>query len=324
MRIAVTGALGHIGSSLIRAIPVEFPGAEIVMIDDLSTQRFSSLFDLPESGAFRFQEGDIRTADLTELFRGAHVVVHLAAITNATDSFANRDAVEAVNVAGTRRVAEACAENGSPLIFLSTTSVYGTQSTEVDEDCTESELRPQSPYAESKLAAEKVLSAVARERGLRYFAGRFGTIFGPSIGMRFHTAINKFCWQATLGQPITVWRTAMHQKRPYLDLHDAVRSLLFIMRRELFDGRIYNVVTVNSTVADIVAMIQSHIPDAVVQFVDTPIMNQLSYEVSSARFREAGFAFSGDLREGITSTLGLLKAVRAQRERVAQLSPAGR
>jgi UDP-glucose 4-epimerase len=83
-------------------------------------------------------------------------------------------------------------------------------------------------------------------------------------------------------------------------------------------------VTVNSTVGDIVEMIQSHIPDAVVQFVETPIMNQLSYEVSSARFRDAGFAFSGALGAGITSTLQLLKAIRAQREHLAQPSPTGR
>jgi nucleoside-diphosphate-sugar epimerase len=324
MRIAVTGALGHIGSSLIRALPVEFPGADIVMVDDLSTQRYSSLFDLPESAAYHFQEGDIRTIDLVELFRGADVVIHLAAITNATESFTNRDAVETVNVGGTRRVAEACAEVGAPMIFLSTTSVYGTQSSTVDEDCPESELQPQSPYATSKLEGERLLGVVARERGLRYIACRFGTIFGPSIGMRFHTAINKFCWQATLGEPITVWRTAMHQKRPYLDLQDAVRTILFIIRRDLFDCRIHNVVTVNSTVADIVGMIQTHIPDAIVQFVDTPIMNQLSYEVSSARFRNAGFTFSGDLRGGITSTLELLKGIRAQREQLAQLSPTRR
>ena len=30
--------------------------------------------------------------------------------------------------------------------------------------------------------------------------------------MRFHTAINKFCWQAVLGQPLTVWTTAKNQQ----------------------------------------------------------------------------------------------------------------
>ena len=34
--------------------------------------------------------------------------------------------------------------------------------------------------------------------------------------MRFHTAVNKSCWQAVMGQPLTVWETAYGQKRTYL------------------------------------------------------------------------------------------------------------
>ena len=47
MKIVVTGALGHIGSALIRALPNRFAGAEIVMIDNMATLRYPSLFDLP-------------------------------------------------------------------------------------------------------------------------------------------------------------------------------------------------------------------------------------------------------------------------------------
>jgi len=56
MRVVVTGALGHIGSRLIGALPTSFPGSEIVLVDDLSTQRYPSLFDLPEDGRYRFVE----------------------------------------------------------------------------------------------------------------------------------------------------------------------------------------------------------------------------------------------------------------------------
>ena len=40
VRIVVTGALGHIGSALVRSLPRAFPNAEILMVDDLSTQRY--------------------------------------------------------------------------------------------------------------------------------------------------------------------------------------------------------------------------------------------------------------------------------------------
>ena len=46
MKIVITGALGHIGSSLIRNIPYTLTENEFVLIDSLVTQRYSSLFDL--------------------------------------------------------------------------------------------------------------------------------------------------------------------------------------------------------------------------------------------------------------------------------------
>ena len=47
---------------------------------------------------------------------------------------------------------------------------------------------------------------------------RLGSICGTSPGMRFHAAISKFCYQASIGQPLTVWETALKQKRPFLSL----------------------------------------------------------------------------------------------------------
>ena len=89
MKIVVTGALGHIGSRLIRGLPADFPGAEIVMIDNLATQRYASLFDLPAQGCYRFVEADVLDADLPPICAGADAVVHLAAITDATWSAAH-------------------------------------------------------------------------------------------------------------------------------------------------------------------------------------------------------------------------------------------
>jgi nucleoside-diphosphate-sugar epimerase len=188
--------------------------------------------------------------------------------------------------------------------------VYGTADSVVDEDCPEADLKPQSPYAASKLRAEDLLRNMGGTAGLRYVTCRLGTVFGASPGMRFHTAVNKFIWQACTGQPLTVWRSAMGQRRPYLDVADAVRALDFILRTDRFHADTYNLVTTNATVSDIVGLIRAHVPDLAVQYVDSPIMNQLSYEVRADTFRRLGFEFSGDLRAGIAETVAWLRNVR--------------
>jgi len=190
--------------------------------------------------------------------------------------------------------------------------VYGTELDTIDESCSVTELRPQSPYAESKLRSEQMLRDFGEREGLRFVICRFGTIFGISPGMRFHTAVNKFVWQACVGRPITVWSTAMDQKRPYLDLDDAIKALRFIMDRNLFDNQVYNVVTANSTVREIVGIVRSHIPDIEVEYVDAKIMNQLSYRVLNDKFRALGFEFTGSLEEGIKQTVQLLRNVRSK------------
>jgi UDP-glucose 4-epimerase len=307
MKIVVTGALGHIGSCLIRYLPVQFPEAEIVMIDNMMTQRYPSLFNLPALGRYSFIEADITKIDLQPILKNAQILIHLAAITDATGSFDKAELLEANNYQGTVKVAEACAKTGTRLIALSSTSVYTTQKEAVSEDCTPEDLKPESPYAITKLKEEQIIKKLCVDSGLKAISCRFGTIFGASPGMRFHTAVNKFCWQAAMGLPITVWRTAYDQKRPYLDLFDAVRAISFIIRKDIFDGRIYNILTHNATVRQVVEIVREFIPHLQVDFVDSKIMNQLSYEVSRERFIAEGFTFTGDLRRGVGESIKLLR-----------------
>lgn len=307
MKIIVTGALGHIGSSLIRELPNKFPNSEIIMIDNLMTQRYCSLFELPSHGNYRFIEADVTQIDMLPIFDGAYVVVHLAAITNAAGSFEQAKQVEMNNFISLEKVADVCLKSKTRLVHLTSTSVYGTQKEVVDENCSEDELKPQSPYATIKLKEERLVCKMVKEQGLKAICCRFGTIFGISPGMRFHTAVNKFTWQAVMGQPLTVWSTAYDQKRPYLDLLDATRAITFIINKDIFSGGIYNILTRNATVRQVVETIQEFVPDLQVDFVDNKIMNQLSYEVSCKKFLNEGFNFGGDLRRGIKETVDLLR-----------------
>ncbi len=308
MKLLITGALGHIGSRLIHDLQAgEF--SEVVLVDNFATSRYCSLFHLPAGVPFRFVEADVCTADLARLFTGMDAVIHLAALTDATQSFENEAQVEQVNFNGTERVARACAKAGCRLIFPSSTSVYGAQTGFVDEDCPIDQLKPQSPYADTKLRAERLLTELGAGANLRFVICRCSTIYGISPGMRFHTAVNKFAWQACKGEPVTVWRTALHQRRPYLDVGDAIRAFRFLLEQDLFDQRLYNVLTENLTVSDVLDALRELVPDLDIRFVDSAVMNQLSYTVRNDRLRALGFEVRGQLQTALRETVNLLKNI---------------
>lgn len=306
MKLLITGALGHIGSRFIHSIkPGEFE--EVIIIDNLSTQRYYSLFKLPKTTRFKFHEADICSAGLDKYFKGVEVVIHLAAMTDATSSVDKQREIEEVNFAGTKKIAQNCIRNGCKLFFPSSTSVYTSVLEDIDENSEIDEEKAQTPYAASKIRAEKLLGRMAKEEGLKYVICRFGTIFGISKGMRFHTAVNKFCWQAVMGLPITVWKTALNQKRPYLDLSDAIRAIKFMLKNDFFDNQVFNVVTVNCAVKDIIKVISKYIPRTSIKYIDSKAMNQLSYIVSSNKLKELGFEFKGNLDKDVEDTIEILK-----------------
>ena len=137
---------------------------------------------------------------------------------------------------------------------------------------------------------------------------RFGTIFGISTGMRFHTAVNKFCWDASFNSSVSVWKTALNQYRPYLDIKDASQALIFAMNNENCCNGVYNVVTTHNTVNQILSVIKEFKPAIDVNLIDSPIMNDLSYTLSTSKFKNVGFNYSGSLKLAISETLDLFKS----------------
>jgi len=308
----ITGGLGHVGSELIRQYVKRPDVKSIKILDNFSTQRYCSLFDMPETNVkIEFVEGDINDLEkLKEVMKNIDVVIHLAAITNAPETIKKPEETKQINLIGTQNVLNCAIESCvKKFIFPSSTSVYGESDGIVDEKTPIENLRPSSPYAECKLQAEKIVQEANGKNNIQTFVLRKGTIFGKSIGMRFHTAVNNFVWLACMNKPLTVWDSAINSKRPYLGLSDAIRAYEFV---EKFgkSGEIYNVLTKNYTIMEIVDAIKKFKPELKVEITKSPLLNQKSYEVSCEKFKQLGFEFQDDLEEFLGEEIKLFESVK--------------
>jgi nucleoside-diphosphate-sugar epimerase len=127
--------------------------------------------------------------------------------------------------------------------------------------------------------------------------------------MRFHTAINKFCYQAALGLPLTVWSQNFDQFRPYLGINDCIGGIDFILRNGI-SNQTYNLITENYKLSDIIDIIKT-ITDVELNMVDTPLLNQFSYKVDYSKILSLGFNPKDNLESRIKSTVWMLKCVKS-------------
>jgi len=162
MRILVTGASGYVGRAVVRGLLAEGHRTRLLC----HTTRVAA----PAGAEITF--GDVLDpAGLTRAVAGVDAVVHLAAIAGVRRSFAQRDRFEELNVGGTRNLIEALTvaapRGGEPprLVFASSASVYGSPARQPIDETVPPD--PASPYATSKLAAERAIVDAAR-------AGRLG------------------------------------------------------------------------------------------------------------------------------------------------------
>lgn len=307
MTVLVTGGLGYLGSALIRALPrhPDFGGREIRIFDNLRQPRYHSLWDLPTDVDYSFVEGDVRDREtVAAAMEDVDVVFHLAAITNAPETFDIPEKTRDVNYRGALNVYEAAVEHDvSRFVNVSTCSVYGRTDERIAEsfDCD-----PESPYGVAKYDAEQAM--LDRSDSMHVTALRLGTVYGWTPGMRFDTVVDKFAYLAATGQPLTVYRNAQEQKRPYLHVRDAIRSMLFAAA-ELDDREVYNVVTENATLGTVVETIESEFDGVEIDYVDVERLNQLSYVVSDGKIRDAGFEPSYSLQRGVEELADKFRAL---------------
>ena len=306
MKIIITGACGHIGSYVTDKINGIKKIKEVILIDNLNSQRYSSLFNLKKNIKFSFYNIDLSRESLNK-FKKINLIIHCASLTNAEGSFSVKKEMFRNNLKCMRNVINFCKKNKSKLIHISSTSVYGKQAKIVNED-DDSFIKPQSPYAEIKLIEEKLLKS--NRNKLKYMSFRFGTIAGVSKGMRFHTAINKFCFNASLNQKIHVYKTAYNQYRPYLSLKDAFKVFKFCIEKNIYKNEVYNALSGNFTVKQIIKMIQKYKKRTGIKFVNTAIMNQLSYHVDNKKLKKLGLNLQSDVKNDIKDTLKLFNSLK--------------
>ena len=306
MNILITGVLGHIGSSLLENISKIRNLKKVYLIDSTRSNNLNVLFNLKKSKVkLNFIEGDLLDDNVLKKVKdNINVVIHLASITNAEASFKFKNLIYKNNLGIFKKICNFCLKKKAKLIHLSSTSVYGSQSSLVDENC--NFLKPQSPYADVKLLEEKYLKKKENNK-LKYISLRLGTITGVSKGMRFHTAVNKFCYKTILKEEVPIWNNAMDQYRPYLSLSDAIKTFIYIINNNFFNRQIYNVLTNNYTVREILKMIKNNNFFIRIKKTKSPILNQNSYKVSDIKIKKLKIKFNKNINKDIKETLTLLK-----------------
>jgi dihydroflavonol-4-reductase len=171
MTVVVTGASGHVGANLVRALAAAGrPTRSIVHVSHLALDGLDT----------EIARGDIRDRDfLGEAFAGAEAVYHLAA--SISLSMSSRAQLDEINVEGTRNVVEACLHSGvRRLVHFS--SIHAIQQEPmhipVDEARPLADSRRCPPYDLSKAAAEAEVRR-GMERGLDAVIISPTAIIGP-------------------------------------------------------------------------------------------------------------------------------------------------
>jgi len=308
MNILITGACGHIGSYLVQNLYKIKKVKKAFLVDNLTSNKINSLFNLNKKNKVNFFLKDLNNIKSLDDFTNIDIVFHFASMTNAAKSFENQIEMRKNNINCLNTVIRFCIKTGAKLVHLSSTSVYGKQAAIVNEECEKKYLKPQSPYAKIKIEEEDILKR--KSKLINYITLRFGTIVGISSGMRFHTAVNSFCLSAALNEKIKIYKTALNQYRPYLSLSDAFKVFKFCIEKNFFENDIYNVVSNNFTVNQIIEKIKKIKKNATTILVNSSIMNKLSYHVDKKKLQNKGLFLNSNLNRDIYNTLKLFRNIK--------------
>jgi NAD dependent epimerase/dehydratase len=221
--VVVTGAGGFIGGHLVEMLVAQ--GASVTALVRYNSRNERGTLDwiAPDVAAeVKVVAGELRDSEsVNRAVAGAEVVLHLGAQIAIPYSYVNpRDFFE-VNVLGTLNVAQACLAAGvQRIVHTSTSEVYGSAQ---QVPITESHpLEPQSPYAASKLAADKLMDAWHRSFELPVVVLRPFNTYGPRQSAR--AIIPTIISQALAGDTLRLG--SLHPRRDLTFVRDTAAGML--------------------------------------------------------------------------------------------------
>jgi len=226
--VLVTGGAGFVGSNLVRKLLSN--DYNVKVFDDLSTGLQSNVSNLENC---ELKVSSIVDSEAIEAaVRESDHVIHLAARGSVPRSIKNPQATFEVNTLGTFNVVEAARKYTKPLIFSSSSSVYGDNLDlpKIEKTWT----APITPYAASKLSGESLVSSYGKTFHLPFLTFRFFNIFGPyqRPDHDYAAVIPKWIWKAMNDETLEVYGDGT-QTRDFTSVDDVTDLILLAMKREI-------------------------------------------------------------------------------------------
>jgi UDP-glucose 4-epimerase len=250
----VTGGAGFIGSHIAETLAQK--GAQVTVLDDLSTGREANLEPLRELGV-DFVCGSILDEELlAKTFVGVEYVFHQAAFVSVPRSVVEPGLCNEVNVTGTLRVLEAAKQaEVKKLLYAASSSAYGETPTLPKVETMPPS--PLSPYAVAKLTAEHYCAIYTLVYNLPTTALRYFNVYGPRQDptSQYAAVVPNFITAAAKGDSPIIYGDG-EQSRDFTFVADAVQANLKAALSPKADGTVVNVaVGERTTINELAAMV---------------------------------------------------------------------
>lgn len=217
---------------------------EIFAIDNLSTGSRKNIDDFLNNENFHFIEGDILDRDKTEeLINRVDLVYHLAAAVGVKTIIDKPLESFNINLMGTEIVLNIAQKKGVPVIFTSSSEVYGKNDElpfkEEHDRVYGSAFDNRWGYAFSKGAGEFLALSYFREKRLPVIVIRLFNVIGPKQSSAYGMVVPRFVKQALSNQPVTIYGSG-NQTRCFINVKDVVSALVRLSDCRDAYGKILN------------------------------------------------------------------------------------